>query len=431
MVYNPSFAGDKDVTEIFALNRNQFSDFQGAPVLNVLTADGKLQNNKAYFGFLVANQRKGISSNTNAMASYAYRVNFSDEMYLKFGLSLGVFDQSINYSKILVANYSDPYLFTNQQRKTSMDGNAGLSFYLKGLAVGFSVPQLMAGKLNYQDNTNVRAYYMMARHFASSVKYEIPINKEKEIYVTPNAIVRMVANAPLQYDAGVTFDWKDKFWIGGLYRSDYAIGINTGVTLNRRFSVGYSYDYMIGNITKYAGISQEIFISVKLGKLKYKMGDDTLTPQDKKIMELQKEVENLKKNGVKTASNGNNTEKDAASDAFLKANPTQFGGKNAVKENGVYILTNKAADFIYTTGTMVPKGIYIVVESCFYKDYADNEAKRYASFGFPDADVMIDKTSKFHYVFIDKAANKDEALQKVKDAKESGVPDVWIQILIE
>src|ERR1700741_1902731 len=116
--------------------------------------------------------------------------------------------------------------------------------------------------------------------------------------------------------------------------------MNAGVTLNRRFSVGYSYDYMIGDIARYAGTSHEIMLAVKLGKLKYKAGDDTLTPQDKKIMELQKQVDELKKNGVKVADNtsgGNSNNKGTNNDSKV----TKFQGKDAIKENGIFILTNK------------------------------------------------------------------------------------------
>src|SRR6202008_3800940 len=112
--------------------------------------------------------------------------------------------------------------------------------------------------------------------------------------------------------------------------------MNAGVTLNRRFSVGYSYDYMIGDIAKYAGISHEIMLAVKLGKLKYKAGDDTLTPQDRKIMELQKQVDELKKNGVKVADNnsgGNNNNGNNTGSGDQKV--TKFQGKNAIKENGI------------------------------------------------------------------------------------------------
>lgn len=427
-IYNPSMAGDKDVTEIMVLNRNMFGNFQGSPILNAASADGVLQKDKGYAGVFVSNQRKGLLNNTHAFGTYAYRANFAEDVYLKLGLSVGIIDQSVNYSNIQVQNYSDPFLFLNTQRKTSIDGNAGFSFFAKGFSIGFAVPQLLGSKLSYNDNMLTRAYYQQTQHFMGSLQYEIPVNREKEMFITPYGLVRFVANAPLQYDGGVNFNWKDKFWIGGTYKSDYAVGINAGITLNRRFSVGYSYDYMIGNIAKYAGISHEIMLAFKFGKLKYKAGDDTLTAQDKKIMQLQKEVDELKKNGVKS-STGTATTNTTTTSSTPKT--TQFQGKNAVKENGVFVLTNKSSDFVYSNNTPAKKGYYVVVESVFYKDYAVQEVKRYVSFGFPEADYILDKTTKFHYLYVYYTSSKEDAMQKVSDTKAAGVPDVWIQVLIE
>src|SRR3989344_2939703 len=72
-VYNPALAGDKDITEVFAINRNMFNDFQGSPGFNGAGVDGVLKKKKAYAGFLVANQRKGLMNNTNAFGTYSYR----------------------------------------------------------------------------------------------------------------------------------------------------------------------------------------------------------------------------------------------------------------------------------------------------------------------------------------------------------------------
>ncbi|MCD6067224.1 MAG: hypothetical protein K0S33_2050 [Bacteroidetes bacterium] len=428
-VYNPAMAGDKEMAEVMLFNRNMFSNFQGSPMLNVATADGVLQKNKGYAGIVLANQQKGLINNTHAFGTYAYRANFAEDIYLKLGISLGVIDQAVNYSKIQVQNSSDPYLFISSQRKTSMDGNAGFSFYAKGLQVGFAAPQLLGSRLNYNDNASTRSFYQQSRHFMGSLQYEIAINKEKEMYVTPFGLVRFVANAPFQFDGGVNFNWKDMFWIGGTYKSDYAIGINAGVTLNRRFSIGYSYDYMIGNIANYAGVSHEIMLAFKFGKLKYRAGDDTLTAADKKMIELQKQLDELKKNGVKASDPKTTT----TTTTTTSSNPknSQFQGKNAVKENGVFILTNKTSDWTYSNGGLAKKGYYVVVESVFYKDYATQEVKRYTSFGFPEADFLFEKTTKFHYVYVYYTTSKEDAMQKVNDTKSAGVPDVWIQVLIE
>lgn len=426
MLYNPAMTGSTgDNPNFFLLHRNQFNSFQGGPQINLGAFEGMLQHNKGYGGVIVSNQRIGLTSNTNALVTYAYRanLNFEQDIYLKFGLAVGLLDQRIDYNKIVVKNYADPYILYSSQNKSTLDGNAGVQLYAKGFSFGLSVPQLLGGQLKYEQGTTARSYYMATRHYMASLGYQILVNEEKEMYITPNGMLRFLPNAPIQYDGSVYFDWKDHFYIGATYKADYAVGINAGFTLNRRLSIGYSYDYMIGNITKYAGMSHELTASITLGKLKPRPNDDTLTPEWKKILDLQKQIDEIKTKGVST----NNPSKDKVE----KVNPSQFSGKNVVKQNGVYVITNNTKDFTFISGKMAPKGYYVVVETCYYPDFADNEAKRYAHFGFPDADVIVDKTNKFHYVYIDRVDNKTDAFMKVKQAKDAGVPDVWIQVLIE
>ncbi len=423
-VCNPAFAGDKDLTEIMALNRNQLSGFEGAPVLNLLCIDGKPEDKKVSLAFLVANQRKGILSNTNAMATYAYRLNLSEQTCIKFGLSLGIFDQSINYAKVVVANTTDPGLFNTAQRRSVADGNAGIAVEYQKFSAGIAVPQLFAGRINYNDNAGTRSYYAMTRHLAVSAKYDVQLN---QITLSPNILLRMVKNAPLQYDAGISLNWNKQVWGGITYRSAYALGITAGLTLNRRCSVGYSYDYVIGPIAPYAGTSQEILCAVKLGKLKQE--EEEQKRLERKIDELEEQLEDLKNKTTKIADKEKENQK--INDKLQKTNPVQFSGKNVAREHDVYILTNKASDFTDLDGNQAQKGIFIVIESCFYTEYAETEAKKYSNFGFPNTDVLIDRLSKFNYVFIDTATTKEEAFRKVDDAKKAGIPDVWVQILTD
>ena len=420
--------GDGEVFEITATNRNQFTEFQGAPVLNLISFDAPIQRNKAYGGLFISNQKKGISSNTHAMATYGYRLNFADEVFLKFGFALGILDQSVNYSKLMVTNIADPYLFLTEQRKTNFDGNAGFAFYAKGFTIGASVPQIFASKLEYKDVSGTRAYYQMSRHFMGNLQFDLNLNRDIGMKLSPLALVRFVQNAPLQFDAGLKFALEEKFWVTALYRNNFALGFQGGVILNRRFALSYSYDYMIGDISSYAGMSHEIMLAVKLGKLKPKRGEDTLTEQDKKIIELQKQINELKKNGVKSDVS---SAQNKPTEGTVKAERRVFTEKNSTKEDGIYINTFKASDFSFSSGAPVKKGYYMIVETVFYLDYAEEEMKRYSNFSFPDADIIVEKKSKFYYVYVYTADNKEDAIKLAKEALKSGAPDCWIHHLTE
>ncbi|MDP2385150.1 MAG: PorP/SprF family type IX secretion system membrane protein [Bacteroidota bacterium] len=276
LFYNPAFAGNSQVTEAMMINRSQWSDFNGAPQLNILMLDGIIKEKKAGLGLTLLSDKRGINKRNGGNVSYSYRANFNEDMYLLLGLSAGLVNQTIDYSRAVSENYNDPTLFVTQQQKTSFDGNAGFAFVWKGLEVAASAPQLLGNKINYVDNTSgVKAYYTQLRHYVSSVKYKITIIEDKGISVAPQALVRIVPGAPFQYDGNINFDWKDKFWIGGSYKSNYAASVNAGVCIHKQLNIGYSYEFIMGNLASYSGISHELMVSYKFGKGKKSDEPDT------------------------------------------------------------------------------------------------------------------------------------------------------------
>lgn len=271
MVYNPAFTGSGDAINVMLINHTQWSDFKGAPRLTMFTLDGSLIAKKVGLGLGLISDRKGITNRTGGNLSYSYRINLNSDMHLLFGLSLGIINQTLDFSKAVVENNVDPVLFTDVQRKTVLDGNAGLALVWKELELGAAIPQIIGNKINYVDNTNVRLYYSQTRHYMTSLKYKFFIVKEKGISIAPQALLRFVPNTPFQYDGNINLDWKDKFWIGATYKSDYAVAANVGFCLYKQLYLGYSYDFIIGNIGKYSGMSHEIMVNFKFNERKKSM----------------------------------------------------------------------------------------------------------------------------------------------------------------
>jgi type IX secretion system PorP/SprF family membrane protein len=277
--YNPAFAGNSGTTEAMLLNRSQWMGFSNGPQLNVFTVDGALKEKKAGLGMSLVSDRRGINKRTGGSLSYAYRFNVSEDAYVALGLSAGVVSQSIDYSKVITESYNDLTLFSSSQQKTTIDANAGLVFGWKGLELAASAPQLLGNRIDYLDNSSVtHVSYVQARHYIASLKYKFTLSEEKEMYLAPQGLVRIVPNTPLQYDGNLTFSWKDKFWIGGTYKSDYAVSANVGVSIYKCFDVGYSYEILMGNLAKYAGLSHEIMVNYRFGKHK---GGGELDPNAK------------------------------------------------------------------------------------------------------------------------------------------------------
>lgn len=267
LLYNPAFAGNESAPDLMLLHHNQWTGFTGAPQYNMLSFD--LPIKKMGIGLNALSDKRGLNNRTNVNLSYSYKLQFKENIYLRLGFWAGAVNHSFNYSKINAQNLNDAYLYQSQQSATSFDANAGLVFICKGLEIGAGVPQLANNKIKFKANEqNNRVFYAENRHIITSLAYKFTLSKEKQISLKPQALVRLIQNTPIQYDINLNFMWQNKFWLGAAYKSDYAVGINAGVCLFKRLSIGYSYDYIIGNISKYGGLSHEVMLGFRFIKPK-------------------------------------------------------------------------------------------------------------------------------------------------------------------
>jgi type IX secretion system PorP/SprF family membrane protein len=453
MVYNPAFTGADDGVNAMVIYRNQWTGFKGAPQLNIFTLDGNIVK-KAGVGMQLISDRKGLSNRIGGNVSYSYRLMLGDDMHLALGLSLGIMDQTIDFSKSVLENNTDPVLFNTAEHTTTIDANAGLAFKWKALDIGVAVPQLIGNRVNYVDNADVRSYYTQTRHYMGSVKYRIPVLEDKGISVTPLALVRYLPNVPVQYDGTLNVDWQNKVWVGATYKSDYAVGMNAGICIHKQLSVGYSYDFIIGKIGNYSGMCHEIMINFKFGNSK-KIEPPVVqqlppvTPpvqEDKnKVLEnkayenrmdslqrqLKESQENLKKLMEKLDEQSKLQQQQQSKQNENKNSEAIETNVNKAMVEGVWIVTNQTNEFKDDQNHEPERGFYVIVGTFIYRDLAIAETQRFNERGFKTANWVYYELKKYNYVFLERSLQRDAALKRAKEMRESGVKDVWIQELIK
>lgn len=449
MITNPAFTGNSDYINAMLISRLQWIDFKNAPQLNIFTLDGKLPSKKMAVGIDLFSDKKGISNKIGGNAYYSYRILLNENTKLQFGIALGLMDHSLRYSEAIVEDPSDPFLIGTSQKETTINSNAGLGFIWKELEAGISVPQLLGGSLEYQDNNSGKAYYALSRHYLGSLKYKFVLSESKQISLSPMGIMHFHPNVPIQYDANLNLEWKDKFWIGATYKSDYAVSANAGFCISKQFYIGYSYDIIIGNIGKYSGMSHELMMNFIFGKVKQqeeKSPDALLLPskdkadslqaeleiKDNKIQNGQERIKDLNEELTKLKTENENLKKVSVQAADpLQNNANQNAltiAANSAKtmENGVWITSAKTNEFNYLNGKPAEKGFYLIAGTFFYRDFAEAELKRIKSQGYLSANMLFSSSRQFNYVVVSFHSNKEQALKQVAKIKAGGVKDAWI-----
>lgn len=303
-VYNPAAAGANNLFNAYLLRNQKFADFDGGQVTHVFTADAALKEAKYGLGFSLVNDNVGIFDNTQALASYSYRLEIATDHFLRFGLSAGISDFRVNMNDIR-ANPDDPYLINTDFKNTELMANMGLYYTYKNVVVGLSIPQLLNNSVS-ESNDGSESSYNLVRHALLSGAYEFKIPRIKDLSVTPYLMMRYADRSPVQFDINVIAKLADKAWFAMNYRDDFSVGLNVGVNVLKNFVIGYSYDIGIQKTGRYSSNNHEFLIGYRL-KSKKKREPERILDNDvstlksllaekyKKIDRLRHELEQMEK----------------------------------------------------------------------------------------------------------------------------------------
>lgn len=447
-VFNPSMAGASGNVNAFLVRNQRYSAFNGASVNNYLSIDGSFLKDKGGFGFQVAHQAYGIQQQLSSALTYAYRIRFRNASDLRFGCTAGLVDNRIDLSAINVMDQDDPYIATMRSKVSTFDVNAGLSYSLNSLRIGFAVPQLIGNKVAY-DKENSRGYYRLARHMMFSGEYDFHFSGNKAVVLRPNAIVRYVPGAPLQYDLTAFVSHSKIGWASVGYKSGYSIQMNIGFSVMQQFKVGYSYEYLIGAMKNYSTgahheimlgftfpsknketiIEKEKIVEVPVDNPATKQENEELNNKNKELEELlqktlaekeELEKENAKLEEEKAAAQKAITDRVIPNDSVVK--PANGSTPNKPKEELPLAKGYKLIELDLTTS---PDGFYVVSGVFSSKANAESSLKAKQKY-FPQSYLVINEKNGYYYIVVLYTLSQDEAVETGRRFERIVKKDAWV-----
>jgi len=257
LVINPAYAGSREIGNSLLVARNQWVSFDGAPTARSFAYNTSFEKKKVGFGFSVLTDKIGPLKQTGVYADYSYFLQVSDEFKLGMGLKGGVSFYRANLTDLETVE-SDP-LFDNDIYENFLP-NVGVGFYLfsDNTFLGLSVPKLIENRITKE---SVSSEYVNRQeihlYLAGGHRFDLNDN----IQLKPCAMAKWVRNTPLSVDISLLVGFKQKFWVGAMYRFDEAYGIIAQFRPTSKMRIGYSYDISISELSGYNNGSHEILFS--------------------------------------------------------------------------------------------------------------------------------------------------------------------------
>lgn len=253
-MYNPGAAGISNKDMIGISFRSMWSSFPGNPRTYMLYGDANLEKLKSGIGAYVYRDETGPTSRTGIQLAFSKHI-ISQDGKNKLGLGLEVrgLQYAIDKNKLGGSLGSDPAL-AGAENKLAFDAGAGAYFTNGKLSVGAAVSQLVQSKLQLADVPNAKQGGKLYRHYNFNANYKIQTGAN--IYLIPNALVRVIENSPSEYEFGMNVNYQEKIWWGLNWRIEQFWSLQAGFKLLKRVGITYSYDYYqtpISNFTEGSG----------------------------------------------------------------------------------------------------------------------------------------------------------------------------------
>ncbi|HEY9006098.1 PorP/SprF family type IX secretion system membrane protein [Ohtaekwangia sp.] len=259
LLINPAYAGSHVQLSASLSYRNQWINFDGAPVTSTLGVHSSFRNEKVGLGLLVTNDKIGSYRNTGLYGSYAYRIKGLKGGVLSLGVQGGFNNFKADFTQLNMKVDGDP-IFNGFFNELRPNFGGGIFYYNKKMFAGFSVPTILKHadffKGSFEQLAIPRVYYLHAGTYFT-------VDRMEKVKISPSFLLRVQDGTPLSADFNVNVIFQDIISIGNSYRTGDAIITFLSFKLSEKFQFVYSYDWTTSAIGGYSKGTHEFMINYR------------------------------------------------------------------------------------------------------------------------------------------------------------------------
>lgn len=263
LLINPAYAGSRGFISTTLLHRSQWVGIEGAPRTQVFSVHGPTRGKINNFGLSVAHDFVGITGQTDVYGNYAYAIHLDKGNTLAFGLKGGFSYYNADFTKLVYWDEGDQLYSAGRQSTLLPNAGAGAYFYNERFYAGISVPSLISYDPDELFAIRVDQIPHRRRVYFLTSGLALPVSED--LVLKPSFLLRYTPEAPLQADLNFNVLFYNKLWLGASYRTGDAVLGLLELQVNRKFRVGYAYDYTLSDLNRWSSGSHEIMISYEFG----------------------------------------------------------------------------------------------------------------------------------------------------------------------
>lgn len=262
---NPSYAGIEGRPAVFLGYRKQWADIEGAPATTSFTFHAPTSFGLNY-GLNLSNQSAGVLKTSAAQITLGYSLAMDKHNFIRFAISGGAAYNALDLSVFDELTVPDPIVTEALDKNMYLIGNAGLSFHLKSVHFGASLPAIFTPAYVSQDAfsvTEVKPFQSLIVHASNRFYFA----KDKHVF-EPYLLYRMNQDLPSQIEAAGVVHLNHILWFGGSWKQDFGISALGGIKIQNFFLIGGSYSLKNTGINELNSPTFEIQLSYIFGAKK-------------------------------------------------------------------------------------------------------------------------------------------------------------------
>jgi type IX secretion system PorP/SprF family membrane protein len=252
-LFNPAKAGAGETGVASTGFASQWNRIQGAPQTLSFTADAPVTKRMGV-GLSVINDKSGLISRTVAMGSYSYKIPFSENNNLRFGLSLGYLSDNLIINDAIARNTgTDPGLVNyNDQHRDLFKAGFGATYHTDRLEIQSSWFNL--------NRSNKELKAVDRSGMTTTVKYSFGDPNQMEI--SPLVGYRQIHGFSDYFDAGVNMTYLSKLDLSLLYHTNKSVTGGIAFDYEQKIKLGLLYNTESANIRGMTGGTFELALYV-------------------------------------------------------------------------------------------------------------------------------------------------------------------------